>query len=350
MHLRAADAAGGFRQGIAVRDLTVQGAGVDLSGELDIPLAGRTPLRAVLAAGRIDIDALLAALAETAPAPPRTREAAAWVIPSDRLPLAALAQPDFYLRATSGELRLGGVAFRNAAVVATATAGRLAVGPFTASLPGGGIALAGSATLLGRLPSLALSLRAAGIPAGAAAAGLGLPDNVAGTLSVIADLRGTGTSWHDLASGLTGQVRLAMSGGELDNRLLDRIFGPALQLSGLPAPGAGAPASRTASRCLALSLDSRDGLVSVHDFVLDTPALKLQGDGALQLRDERLALHLLAIPHTGMPPPLPVRIGGVFARTTIYTDQGTPVPPVDILPSEPCAAAADITRAAAFRP
>ena len=102
------------------------------------------------------------------------------------------------------------------------------------------------------------------------------------------------------------------------------VFGPALRADKLPLPGAGAPGGRTSVRCLALRVDVKEGLAGLHDLVLDTPSLLLLGEGALQLRDERLALRLVPTLPAGGPPTPAVRIGGVFTRTTIYPEQNVP--------------------------
>jgi len=81
-------------------------------------------------------------------------------------------------------------------------------------------------------------------------------------------------------------------------------------------------------------------------------SLLLQGEGALQLRDERLALRLLPTQlGSGQPTPA-VRIGGVFARTTIYPEQSAPalVARTDVPPPQLCADALAIARAAMPKP
>ena len=175
------------------------------------------------------------------------------------------------------------------------------------------------------------------MPARPVLGALGLPNDVTGTLSVSAGLHSGGVSWHELAGGLTGQAGLVMTDGELDNRLLALVVGPALRVAGLawPAPGAAAPpggggqgaGARTPVRCLTLRMNSVAGLAKLHDVVLDTPSLLLQGDGVLQLRDERVAFRLRPTPAGAGRHAATVRIGGVFAGTTIYPEQGPPSAP-----------------------
>jgi hypothetical protein len=352
--LHAGDAEGGFRKGVVLHDIALHSSDVDLAGEMDVRFAERTAYRVVLNGRNLDIDALRAAIGSTAtpprvPAPPATT--AGWLIPSDRLPFADLARNDLDLHINVAELRLAGAPFHDALLVARLSDGQLTVDPLSATLPGGGIELKGALNVHGRFPAMRLSVRAAGVPARPVFGALSLPDDVTGTMNLIADLGSAGASWHELASGLTGKVGFAMSGAELDNRLLETVFGSALQAVQLPLPGAGASEGRTPTHCLALRVDITQGLAGLHDLVLSTPSLLLQGEGAFQLRDERLALRLVPTRLGGGPPTPAVRIGGVFTRTTIYPEQNAPAPAARMdVPPEVCADALAIARAAMPEP
>jgi len=351
--LHAGDAEGGFRQGVLLRNVALRSSEADLAGEMDVLFAERPAFRAVLNGRNLDIDALRAAI-DGAEAPPSVaapgETAAGWIIPTDRLPLGGLARNDLDLRIKVAELRLGGTQFHDALLAAKLRDGQLTVDPLSATLPNGGIEMKAALNVHGRFPPVLLSVRAAGVPARPVFGVLGLPRDVTGTVSLIADLGAAGASWHELAAGLTGQMGFAMSDAELDNRLLQTMFGPAMRAVGLSWPEAGVPGGHTLARCLTLRIDVKDGLAGLHDFVLDTPSLLLQGEGALQLRDERLALRLIPTQRgSGQPKPA-VRIGGVFARTTIYPEQGTLAAAADVPSPNMCADALAIARAAMPRP
>ncbi len=353
--LHAGDAEGGFRQGVVLHDVALSSSEADLAGEMGVLFAERTAFQAVLNGRNLDIDALRAAIGETArppsvPEPPTTP--AGWLIPSDRLPLEGFTRNDLDLRIKVSELRLGGTQFHDASLVARLRDGQLTVDPLSATLPGGGVELKGALSARGRFPPMLLSVRAAGVPARPVFDALGLPDDVTGTMNLMADLSSAGASWHELAAGLSGQVGFAMSDAELDNRLLEIVFGPELRAAKLSLPGSGGSGGRTAARCLALRLDVKIGLAGLHDFVLDTPSLLLQGEGALQLRDERLALRLVPTLRGGGPPTPAVRIGGVFTRTTIYPEQNAPalMARADAPSAQVCADALAIARAAVPNP
>ncbi len=351
--LHADDGEGGFRQAVSLRSIALTSSEADLGGEVNLRFAGRTAIQADLNGRSLDIDALRAALVEPqapaprAPAPPPA--ASAWLIPSDRLPLGLLSRIDLDLRASMAEMRLGGTPLREASLVVKLRDGRLSVDPFVAGLPDGAVEVRGSLDTHGRLPPVQLSVRAAGVPAQPVFAALGLPDEVTGALNLTADLSSAGASLRELAAGLGGQFGLAMIGVELDNRLVERAFGPALRAVDVPLPGAAA--GRTPARCLALRLDAKGGLAALHDMVLDTPSLLVQGEGILQLRDERLALRLTSTRSGSGPPATAVRIGGVFTRTTIYAEQGgPPAGPRSAAAAQPCADAQAIVRTARAGP
>ena len=348
--LHAGDGEGGFRQGLALRNLTVRSAEADVAGELELRFTERTPVRAVLTGRRLDLDALRAAIGGSGTALPGP-VAAGWLLPSERLPFDSLLRTDLDLHATIAELRLGGALFRDASVIAGLRDGELTVDPFIAALPGGGIELRAALNARPRFPPVILSLRAAGVPVRPVFGALGWPDDAVGTIGLVADLSSAGASWRELAAGLTGQAGMAINGAELDNRLLETVFGPALRAAGLSPPGIGMGAAgrRTPVRCLALRFDARDGVGGLHGFVLDTPSLLLEAEGTVQFRDERLALRLRPTPHGSALPVAPVRIGGVFAQTTIYPEQQTvEAPGLPAAGSAPdaCADALAVARAA----
>ena len=348
--LHAGDGEGGFRRGLALRGIAIQSAAADFAGELDVGFAERTPIRAVLSGHSLDIDALRAAMGGTAAPSPGAEPAGGWLIPTDRLPLGLLARTDLDLHVTVARLHLGGIRFRDAALVARLHDGELTIDPLTAALPGGDIEMKAGVNAHGRFPPVSVWLRAAGLPVRPLVAALGLPDDVVGTMSLTAGLRGAGASWHELAGGLTGQAGMSMTDVELDNRLLEQVAGPALRGAGLGWPGASG--GRTAARCVTARLDAKGGLATLRGLVLDTPTLLLQGDGALQLRDERIALRLRPTPRgAGQSAPV-VRIGGVFTATTIYPEQRAPEPVAAGPASDVCTEALAIVRAGvpAFSP
>jgi AsmA protein len=320
--------------GFAIRGLAVTAPEVDISGELVVGLGPRPMLQASLSSRRIDLDAMLAALpspAATGPAGPPPASMAApprplpkhsdRLVPDDKLPFARLDGADADLHLAVGELRSGGISYRDFTGRLLLQDGKLMLDPFSATLPGGRMDLKFSADSRATPPSATLVARVPGVPLKPLMAALHLPDGIAGTAAIDADLRGAGDTLRALAAGLGGRLGLAMADADLDNRLLGSSLTVILngtqlptQLLGLDRPG------RTRIRCLALRADADDGIVTVSTALIDAGRVLVHGTGMLNLRDESIALRLRSMLRVGIPVVVPVRIGGTFRDAKIASD------------------------------
>jgi AsmA protein len=307
--------------GFAIRGLAVTTPAADVSGELAVGLGPRLALQATLASRRIDIDAMLAALPPTAavairgslPPPPQPPARPGRLIADGRLPFAMLDAADADLRLSVGELRSGGAAYRDLSGRLVLQDGRLLLDPLFAALPGGRLEFRLAVDSRAVPPPVALVLRAPGLSLKPLLAALHLPDEIAGTAEIDAELRGTGDTPAALAAGLGGRLGVAMPDGELNNPLLGGVLGllltgaqPAVAALGLDRPG------RTRIRCLAIRADAENGLVNVGTLLLDTGRVLLYGAGTLHLRDEGIALRLRPMLRSGLPMAVTVRVGGTF--------------------------------------
>jgi AsmA protein len=338
---RVADREGG--PGVAIRGLAVTAPEADVSGELVLGLAARPAIQATLASRRIDLDAILAALPpkslppmpapesappnavppDAAPPPPKLPPpGAARLIPDGKLPFAALDVADADLRVSVGELRGGGASYRDLAVRLLLQDGRLVLDPATGSLPGGRLDIRLSADSRAVPPPAALSLRASGLALRPLLAALHVPGDIGGAADIDADLRGAGDTPRALAAGLGGRLGIAMTDGDLDNRLFGGIVaallaGPQVpaELLGLDHPG------RTRIRCLAVRADADNGLVNLSTLLLDTGRVLVHGAGTVNLRDEAIALRLRPMLRVGAPLVVPVRVGGTLLAPKIAADQ-----------------------------
>ena len=112
-------------------------------------------------------------------------------------------------------------------------------------------------------PPVALALRAPGLALKPLLAALHLPGGITGTAEVDADLRGTGDTPQALAAGLGGRLGVAMTDGELDNRLLGSVIGAVLPAPGCrPRCSASIAPARRGIRCLALRADADGGIAT----------------------------------------------------------------------------------------
>jgi uncharacterized protein involved in outer membrane biogenesis len=152
---------------------------------------------------------------------------------------------------------------------------------------------------------------------------MGLPDDATGSVELMADLSGAGTTPHALAASLTGKFGLVMTGGEIDNHLLGR-FADIIRVARLPNDIlVGNLAGRTKVRCFAMRADIMRGVGTVSPFVLDTNRTLIQGAGGFNLNDETLAMKLRPmVRSTGVGLVVPVKVTGNFQQLTTTLDAG----------------------------
>lgn len=296
-------------------DLAVSAAGLDVTGEVEVATTPRLALTGRLAARRLDLDALTGA----GPAPPRHP---ARLIPDLALPVAALRGFDARLALSAGEVTAGGIPWRALSGQMTLAGGRLAVQPFAASLPGGTLAGRFSLDAAASPPVVALSLRSEGrgLDLGTLARALGDAAAVDGPAEIALDLRGRGATLRAVAATLGGEAGLAMVEGRLVYAGMLRL-GPNLTRALLPR---GAPAQDSTLRCLALRLTAEQGAVRSQALLLEGGFGRIDGDLAVNLRDEALAARLLPDIQVlgGVTLRAPVGIGGTLAAPQVGVEPG----------------------------
>jgi AsmA protein len=331
---RVADRAG--MPGLAVRGLAVIAPEADVSGELVVGLGARRSVQATLSARRIDLDAVLAALPPPVaaspvpaaspvvpPSPPPLQRRPPRLIPDDKLPFAALGAADADLHLSVGELRSGGASYRDLSGRLLLQDGRLALDPVAGAVPGGRLEFQLTVDSRATPPPVAVTLRAPGLSLKPLLAALHLHEDISGAAEIDADLRGTGDTPRALAAGLGGRLGVAMTDGDMDNRLLGSTLGVVLRGAQLPTEMLGLDRpGRTRIRCLALRADADAGIVTVSTVLLDTGRVLVHGAGTLNLRDEGIALRLRPMLRAGVPVVVPVRVSGTFLAPKIASDSG----------------------------
>lgn len=293
--------------------LTVSADALEMTGDLAVTLAPRLAFRGGLAARRIDLDALGGA----APAP-RPR-ATTRVIPDIPLPLDTLQGADAALRLSATQLVAGGTVWRDARGTLALTNGRLVLDPLQVTTPGG--AVGGRAVLdaAARPPRVELRLDSRGLDLAALRRAFGVPAGFDGSAELAIDLRGQGTTSRAIAASLSGQAGVAMVGGRFTGATALRI-GPDLARLLLPR---GTPAGGVTLRCLALRLSAEQGVVQSEAMLMEGDFGRIDGNIALNLRDETVAARLLPdISLMGVTVRAPVVIGGTLAEPRIGVEPG----------------------------
>ena len=317
--------------GLLLRGLLLTSAEGDIAGDLAIGLHPRPSLRGSLVSHRLVFDGwtVSAPPPAPAPAPPASPAPAAPVAPApvaDRvipdipIPFAALRSADADLHLAIGEAVWHGASYRAVDARVLLQDGRLRLAPVSAQVPGG-VAFAQIVADAGA-QQVAVTARAPGLAAGPALALLGAPDSTKGTLDLDVQLHGEGPTLRAMAATLEGHLGLAMVDGEIDNRSLEQVFAATLRAANLPIENGGI--SRV--RCAALRADASAGQVQLRTLALDTTRLKLDGEGALNLAQETLDLHLKPQLRLGAALSVPVHVTGTFRAPKVALDAGVIAP------------------------
>ena len=315
----------------------LQIAGPDLAAEGNLRLAPGHPLGVSgrLQIAHIDLDSLTqrraaAAQAEpprpagpspqapATPAPAAPVAAERRVIPDIPLPLAGLAAWHGQVSVDATVLRVAREEWRDLRGTVHNEGGVLLLEPLAVTSPGGPVQ--------GRLridtrqdpPAVALTLRSLGrgLDLAALRRARGEAPSLEGRAEVIIDMTARGSSTRALAATLSGQAGLAMVDGRVDHAGMLRL-GPDLLRLLIP----NAPREGVALRCLAVQLTARDGIARTRALLLETTAGRVEGEAALNLRDETIAARLLPdVQIFGVQVRAPVGIGGSFADPRIGVD------------------------------
>jgi hypothetical protein len=118
---------------------------------------------------------------------------------------------------------------------------------------------------------------------------LGQPVRLAGRGELDLDLAGTGARLRGWAGSLSGHVGFAM----VDATVEPALTGPVIAALRQRVPILPSLPQRLPVECVALRADLAEGQARIGTLLVDAPAAKVAGSGAINLRDETLALRLL---------------------------------------------------------
>ena len=312
-------------------------AQADLAGDIAITPGRPASIRAQLTGDRVDADALRVAFRQPAPAipapaapvtPPSVTAPivhaptahAGHVISDAKLPFDQLRDVNADVQIAVAALTTDGETWHDVAGHLLLRDGKLQLSPFKAALPAGPLDLAVTADATQTPPPVTLRLRAPSLALARVLALIGRPGVAKGTLDLSADLHGTGDSPHALAASLNGTLVASMSGGEIDNRVLELMLGPVIARGnpiGLLERG-----SSSEIRCLAVRLTAHDGMAILNPFLLNTSLITVDGSGGLNLGAETLDLHLRPQGRIGGTAfSVPLTVSGGFAQPRVAMNQ-----------------------------
>jgi uncharacterized protein involved in outer membrane biogenesis len=304
----------------SLQGLSLSADSVDVSGDLQIDATRHPSLRGRIAARQLDLDELMGALAGPAAT---ARARSSHVIPDIALPLATLRSFDATLAFSADAIQAGGVLWRAVAGNLALNRGQLTVTPLTGTTAGG--SLRGRASLdAASTPSTAsLFVRneEPGFNFTSLRRAIGSKSGIEGLAEITLDLKGQAATTRTFTETLSGDVGIAMVGGRLLG-VAPISVGPDLSRLLLPR---GTPKGGVAIDCLAIRLSATDGIVRSLALLLEGPDMRVDGNLAIDLRDEMLVMRLLP----------DIRVLGVTVRAPVAIEGSLAAPRVE---AEPAAA------------
>jgi AsmA protein len=330
----------GLAGGLRLNGLRVEHPALAAQGDLALALAARPNLTGTLAFPRLDVDALRAARpappaapaasaspapaasASPAPAAPASPAPAApapdnRVIPATPLPFAALSALDGDLRLSAPAITAGGHTWREVSAQLVLDNGNARLAPLSVQTPAGPVTLQVEAEGRADPPRLRVAATSPGLDMAALSRALGRDPLLIGAAQLDADLAGTGTDLRAVAASAAGHLGLALVDGRVPRALLRAL---PQEVLGLVLPGG---AEDIPLRCLALRAPAEGGILRVATLYAEGGLGRIAGTGAIDLRDETLALRLRTDLRAG-PVALraPVNIAGRWTAPRVGVEPG----------------------------
>lgn len=142
-----------------------------------------------------------------------------------------------------------------------------------------------------------------------------------GTLGADVKLKTTGNSVRTMLARADGTVGMAVTGGEISNLLVEAIGLDATQALGFLVGGD----KDTRLRCAVGTFTVKDGVATSRGLVIDTDDTRIDGQGTIDLRNERLALRFEPRPKDKsiLVARSPIDIVGTFAAPDFKIDKAS---------------------------
>ncbi|MGK7868812.1 AsmA family protein [Falsiroseomonas sp. E2-1-a20] len=315
----------GLAGGLRLNGLRAEHPAAAVQGDLALALAARPNLTGTLAFPRLDVDALRAArtapaAAPAAPASATPAPAAAAdnrVIPATPLPYAALRALDADLRLSAPAITAGGQPWREVSARLVLENGTGHIAPFSAQTPAGPVTLRIEADGRADPPRLHVVATSPGLDMAALSRALGRDPLLIGSAQLDADLAGTGADVRAVAASAAGHLGLALVDGRVPRSLLRAL---PQEVLGMVLPGGN---EDIPLRCFALRAPAEGGILRIATLYAEGALGRIAGTGAIDLRDETLALRLQTDLRAG-PVALraPVSIAGSWRAPRVGVEPG----------------------------
>jgi uncharacterized protein involved in outer membrane biogenesis len=143
------------------------------------------------------------------------------------------------------------------------------------------------------------------------------------------DIKGRGESVASIMAGLNGYLRIIMSEGKIDNKIIDKLGGDmSKNILRLLNPSIDEK-KYTTFRCMVTRFDVRDGIADATAFVVDTSMMSIVGEGNINLKTENLNMSLAPSTKGGVAGyslnigelSQPFKMGGTLAKPSLVLDK-----------------------------
>jgi uncharacterized protein involved in outer membrane biogenesis len=287
----------------------------DLNGSGSLSLSGKPTLNANLTSNLLDLSGFMAPTSDD----PTEETSGQFVFTNEPFPLEGLRTIDVTAAINANKVKVSdAIMITDMNIDMSLRSGDLKLGNLGGKMFGGTVS--GNLGLnSSRSPArLATSLTVTDLDYGTVLKAFGVSEEVDGTISMNMDLKGQGNSARSMASTLNGGTEVVAIDGVITNQVLAVVVSG---LDNIMKPLLGG-STNTKLNCFVSRMDIRGGVASSKDFVLDSSAFSVVGEGTIDLRDERLdllfdtetreaALVSLAIPF---------RVKGTLANPTAAPD------------------------------
>jgi uncharacterized protein involved in outer membrane biogenesis len=220
------------------------------------------------------------------PAAPQSRKKApSRLFTEEPLALSALDEIDLDLKILADEIVARENVFKNVGIDIAIHDGRLQIGPSTVKYLQGTSSISAFIDTTGTIPVLSLNLTVEDADIQELLTSLNRPLVLGGKLTAFIDVHSAGWSAREIAANLAGETAFAIEKGQIQRKIellssdaLDFLFtGPASQ-------------TYTDLDCTAFRMFFDDGTGNVQVFFVETPGMRAEAFGQIDLNDETINL------------------------------------------------------------
>ena len=305
-----------------------------LEGDARVTQFAAPAIRLTATLDQLNVDRYLPPPAPSDEAQAKTgdRAAAAPASGEPELPLDSLRALNLDARLAVGKLQAANLRSSDIEIQLQAKDGVLNVKPFNAKLYGGGLQADASLDVRKDTPRFAVNEKLSGVQAGPLLKDLTGKDQILGTASVNANIRGVGLSSASIKQTLTGTAGFEFTDGAVKGvNIASLIRSAQAKIKGEPAPAQTEP-NQTDFALMQGTATIANGKVDNRDLLIKSPLLRITGDGTVSLPEETID-YTLTTKFVGSLKgqggeemedlkglSIPVNVGGTFSKPTYAPD------------------------------